>query len=135
MWITIWDSDPDTGPPRYVTVESLHVTGRGSISLIGEAFAQKRHPLDSMRRQGFGDTSSPEAVQRSHAGPRTERKTCDCGNLATPGRDTCSTCRAARPKRPVCACGRMMSAGAVRCVSCVTVDRRIRQRRLWSAQA
>ena len=54
-YITIFDDDPDTGPARFVTVESLHFTGPGARSLVGE-ISQRVHPLSVMRSVMAGES-------------------------------------------------------------------------------
>lgn len=125
-FVTMYDDDPDTGRPGYRTYEVLHVTGPGSISLVGE-MTQKVHPISYLRAQG-----QSEAAEGS--GPRTPCCTPGCRNKASEHHRDCSGCRSKRLAK--CACGRRRSYGAERCALCVSADRRLKKRMarvLWDA--
>ena len=124
----IWDDDPDQGPPRYVEVDVINVTGPGSIPLLdGHGYQQKRHPMESFRRAGY-DGSSPTAIKARHTGPRADkpgRRVCPCGNLASYGHMTCGRCRQAK-----CACGRIRPHSIPRCAVCTEFNLRMARVRL-----
>lgn len=117
----MWDDDPDVGAPRMIAYTVVHVTGPGSISLVGD-MRQRMHPTDANRNHGHA---------AKETGPRTECATIGCRNKADQRHRTCSGCR----RRTTCACGRVRSSAATRCSYCVTAERRQKKARLWESRA
>ena len=121
-FITVYDDDPETGPPRYITVEVFPMTGPAApYCLLGPQHTQKVHPLDALRRIG-GDAdptsrrrqSTAEARRRYVDRCRVPGRPCSACHTreAGPGRATCSVCRSTASRRATCACGRPLTARA-----------------------
>lgn len=104
---TMWDDDPDSGPPRYVTYEVVSL--EEVMALSDPYWRQREHPSDIRRRAGVSDVGLyPTRARAAKPAPVV---------------------------RSACVCGRVKSADAIRCQWCVAVDRRIKRRMLWAVQA